>query len=113
MPAPKTEMYTKVEQDWLELKIKQLSAYIDANPIETIDDRIETVTSSKGQPVVKIIAKREDAVKSWINALKEYANLLGAVEVLREKRAAAAAVELRGGAEMNGLMKTHLEDNDK
>lgn len=113
MPAPtKSELYTKAEHDWLELKIKQLEAYIDAHPVDEIEDRIETVTSSKGQPVVKVIAKREEALKAWINALKEYTVLIGAVEVLREKKAAASALEVRGGGDINGLMKQHL-NNDK
>lgn len=110
---PKQELYTKVEHEWLEKKLKQLEAYIDAHPLEEIEDRIETVTSSKGQPVVKVIAKREEAQKAWINALKEYAVLLNSIETMREKKA-ALEVEIRGGGSINGMMKDHLTvGNDK
>ena len=111
MAKAKQEIYTKVEQEWLEKKLKQLEAYIDAHPIEEMEDRIETVTSSKGQPVVKIIAKREDAVKGWINALKDYAVLLISVELMREKTA-TSSMEFRGGTSINGMMKDHLNIED-
>lgn len=102
---PKTELYIKVELDWLENKAQQLQDYIDANPLNEIDDRIETVTSSKGIPAIKVIAKKEEALKSWINALDSYAKFLITLEQLREKKA-ALQVETRKGTSINGMMST-------
>lgn len=104
----KLELYTKVEHEWLEQKASQLKAYIDANPLEDIDDRIETVTSSKGIPAIKVIAKKEESLKSWINALKEFAGLLLTLEALREKKA-EVELEIRKGSTINGIMSTQLE----
>lgn len=99
----KHELYIKVELDWLEDKAKQLQDYIEANPLSEIDDRIETVTSSKGIPAIKVIAKKEDSLKSWIGAMKEYAAFLVTLETLREKKA-ALQTELRKGSTVNGMM---------
>lgn len=107
--AAKQELYTKVEHEWLEEKAKQLKNYIDANPVEDIDDRIETVTSSKGIPAIKVIAKKEDSLKAWINALKEFAALLATLEVLREKEASLKA-DVRKGSTINGLMSSKMEE---
>lgn len=107
----KQELYIKVEHDWLEDKAKQLQEYIEANPLSEIDDRIETVTSSKGIPAIKVIAKKEEALKSWINALKEFAGLLTTLESLREKKA-ALQVEIRKGSTVNGMMSTKIAHTD-
>ena len=105
--SKKTELYTKVELEWLERNTKALQDYIDANPLDEIDDRIETVTSSKGIPAIKVIAKKEESLKSWINALKEYAGFLLTLEALREKKA-EVELEVRKGLEINGLMQNKL-----
>lgn len=107
--AKKTELYIKAEHEWLEQKALQLKNYIDANSLEDIDDRIETVTSSKGIPAIKVIAKKEDSLKSWINALKEYGILLVTLEVLREKKA-ELEFEVRKGSNINGLMYSQIEN---
>jgi hypothetical protein len=110
--AAKQELYIRVEHEWLEEKVKQLKNYIDANPVEEIDDRIETVTSSKGIPAIKVIAKKEEALKAWINALKEFAGLLTTLEVLREKQA-NLTVEVRKGSTINGMMSSKIEEKEQ
>ncbi|GEM_PF-3014381 len=109
MTKQKDHLYTQFEIDWLESKLASLKTFIDNNPIEDIDDRIETVTSSKGQPVVKIIATKEAALKGWILALKEFASLLKAVEEARETKAEVEA-QVRKGSNINGMMSSKLEE---
>ncbi len=97
------ENHIKIELDWLNEKAQQLRDYIDANPVSEIDDRIETVISSKGIPAVKVIAKKEESLKAWINALKEYAGFLDTLNELREIDS-VSKTELRKGVTMNGMM---------
>lgn len=110
--ARKQELYTKVEHEWLEQRASELKDYIDANPVKDIDDRIETVTSSKGIPAIKVIAKKEDAIKSWMSVLKEYATLLRVLEELREQKA-ALEVDVRKGSSINGIMATKIEEEQE
>lgn len=103
----KKELYIKVELEWLEKKAAELQEYIEANPLSEIDDRIETVTSSKGIPAIKVIAKKEESVKSWLNAMKEYAGFLMTLEALREKRA-EVEFEVRKNSNLNGMMGSKI-----
>lgn len=106
---PKTQPYTKLEIDWLEEKVRQIQEYIDANPLSEIDDRIENVTDSKGRPVIKVVAKKEDAQKAWLLFLKEFASLLTALEVAREIKA-AGGIETRKNYQLHGAMKKYVEE---
>ena len=106
---PKKEPYTLLEINWLDDKVKQIQQYIDENPLSDIGDRIETVTDSKGRPVIKVIAKKEDAQKAWLLFLKEFNSLLVALEVAREIRA-AGKLEERKGYELKGAMKKFVQE---
>lgn len=102
------ENHIRIELEWLEQKAVQLRDYIDANPVSEIDDRIETVISSKGIPAVKVIAKKEESLKAWINALKEYANFLDTLNELREIDS-VAKLDIRKGSTINGMMSSKTE----
>lgn len=106
----KKQLYTRVELDWLEEKVKQIREHIDNTPLSAIGDRVEEVTDSKGRPVIKVIAKKEDAQKAWLIFLKEFALLVSTLESLREIK--ANSMETRKGYELHGGMKKFVEERN-
>lgn len=98
-----------MEHEWMETKVKSLRDYIDANPFETLEDRTEVVMSAKGTPVIKIIQTKEQQVKLMMDILKELPSLFQALEELRAQKE-ASSIEIRGGGDMSGMMKNHLNN---
>jgi hypothetical protein len=99
--------YTLEDLDWLEETLKQLKAYVDNNNFGDLKDRLETVMSAKGTPVIKIIATKEAQMKSLREALKDYVVMLAEVDRLREEQT-KKDVEIRGGGKINGMMAAKL-----
>lgn len=99
--------YTLQDLDWLEVILKELKAYVDNNPFGSLEDRLETVMSAKGTPVIKIIATKEAQIKALRDALKDYVMMIAEVDRLREEKA-AKEVEIRGGGQINGMMQAKL-----
>jgi hypothetical protein len=105
------QSYIIEDLEWLDAKLKSLRDYVDNNPFETLEDRLETVMSAKGTPVIKIIARKEDQIKEIRACLKEYIIMLADLNKLREARA-VSDMELRGGGSINGMMKAKLEKEE-
>lgn len=99
--------YTQKDLDWLEVQLLEMKKYVEANPISSIVDRTEIVMSAKGTPVIKIIASKEVQIRELRATLKDVTIMLGDLERLREERA-AQEMEVRGGGEINGMMKSKL-----
>jgi hypothetical protein len=96
--------YILEDLDWLEAKIKDIRAYVDNHPFETLTDRTEIVMSAKGTPVIKITATIEAQNRELRAMLKDYFSWLPEINRLRMERA-ESQVEIRGGGEMSGIMK--------
>jgi len=101
--ATKKQTYVSAELDWAESKLTEWRDYIDANPINTLKDRIEWKPTSKGGTMPMVIASIESQIKSLRDTMKEYLALLEVVDKLREKEEQKA--EARGSQEINGKMK--------
>lgn len=101
--ATKKQSYVSAELEWAEEKLAEWRAYIDANPINTLKDRIEWKPTSKGGTMPMVIASIESQIKSLRDTMKEYLALLEVVDKLREKEEQKA--EARGSQEINGKMK--------
>jgi hypothetical protein len=101
--ANKKQTYVSAELEWAESKLAEWRAYIDANPINTLKDRIEWKPTSKGGTMPMVIASIESQIKSLRDTMKEYLALLDVVDKLREKE--EAKLEARGSQEINGKMK--------
>ena len=101
--ATKKQTYVSAELEWAESKLAEWRAYIDANPINTLKDRIEWKPTSKGGTMPMVIASIESQIKSLRDTMKEYLALLEVVDKLREKEEQKA--EARGSQEINGKMK--------
>jgi hypothetical protein len=99
----KKQTYVSAELEWAESKLAEWRAYIDANPINTLKDRIEWKPTSKGGTMPMVIASIESQIKSLRDTMKEYLALLEVVDKLREKEELKA--EARGSQEINGKMQ--------
>lgn len=83
--AIKKSTYIDVELDFAEQQLSSWKAYIDANPINELKDRIEWKPTSKGGVMPMVIASIETQGKFIQETLKNYLALLKEVDAMREK----------------------------
>jgi hypothetical protein len=100
----KKTTYINTELEWAEEQLKSWRAYVDANPLHELKDRIEWKPTAKGGMLPMVIASIEAQGKFIQETMKNYLALLEVVEKLREKQ--EAKVEIRG----NGELSTMAED---
>lgn len=107
----KAKSYIEVELDWLEDVVREARAYIDSyRPFtEKITDRTEVHPNAKGDPIIKLMANKEQTLKALMDVLKELPSMLKGLDELREKRA-AASLETRGDIKIPGAMKRFVEE---
>lgn len=100
--------YINTELDWAEEQLVSWKAYVDANPLNLIKDRIEWKPTAKGGTMPMVIASIEAQGKFIQETMKNYLALLEVVEKLREKE--EAKVEVRGGSEMSTMAETWMKN---
>jgi hypothetical protein len=94
------------ELEFLEEKLKELKAYIQANPFDKLADRM-AYKETKGGGVIPIcVANKEAQRKDLTQALKDYAEILRTVDSMREKE--EAKIEIRGKGELGGQAQAFL-----
>jgi hypothetical protein len=103
MAKAKVNTYINAELDWAEEQLSTWKKYIDANPIHEMKDRIEWKPTSRGGSMPMVIASIEQQIKAVTELMTKYLTLLEVVDKLREKE--AAKLELKGGAQANGMMQ--------
>lgn len=86
--------YIGMELEWLDKKATEIREYCD-QPIHQITDRKDRQ---------KVIAKKEDIIKSIRETLKDYIQIIAALDTLREKEAAKSP-SVRGDQELSPLEK--------
>jgi hypothetical protein len=101
--AVKKNSYITDELEWAEEKLAEWRQYIDANPIASLQDRVQLKQTANGGAIPMVIASIESQVKSLRDTMKEYLALLEVVDKLREKEELKAVA--RGSQEINGKMK--------
>ena len=101
MATIKKTTYVNTELEWAEEQLKSWRAYVDANPLHELKDRIEWKPTSKGGTMPMVIASIEQQVKSIRDTLKDYAYLCEAIDKLREKE--NQKVKARGNQQISGL----------
>jgi hypothetical protein len=106
--AKATKKYTLEDLDWLEAQLKSMKQFIEAVPVDQIKDRTTVAMSAKGTPVIKMVASIEQILTARLKLTKEIAQQLMEIERLREEKA-VQEVEVRGGGEINLLMKNKLQ----
>lgn len=108
MAVKKPTLLIEYELQFLEAKLKELKDYIEANPFNSISDRISYKELKNGGVLPIVIASREAVRKDLTQALKDYADILRTVESMREKE--EAKIESRGKGEVTGQASTWLKN---
>jgi len=101
--ATKKSSYVNTELDWAEEQLSTWKAYVDANPLHQLTDRIEWKPTAKGGMLPMVIASIEQQGKFIQDTMKNYLSLLEVVDKLREKE--EAKKEARGGSSVPPRMK--------
>jgi hypothetical protein len=81
----KKQTFIDIELSWAEEQLKSWRAYVDANPINELKDRIEWKSTAKGGMLPMVIASIEQQGKFIQETMKNYLALLKEVDAMREK----------------------------
>lgn len=100
--------FINAELDWAEQQLQSWKAYVDANPLHELKDRVEWKPTSKGGMIPMVIASIEAQGKFIQETMKNYLALLEVVEKLREKE--EAKVEIRGSGELSSMAEDFLKN---
>lgn len=90
----KKTTFINAELDWAEQQLESWKAYVDANPIHTLKDRIEHKPTARGGVIPMVVASIEQQGKFIQETMKNYLALLEVVDNLRNKE--EAKKEARG-----------------
>jgi len=101
--AKKVNSYISAELDFAELQLENWKEYIEANPIDKIEDRWGKKEMPKGGYAHVVTATAEQQIKCVQDTLTRYLQLLEVVDNLREKE--GAKKEARGSANVPHRMK--------
>jgi hypothetical protein len=103
----KKTTFINAELEWAEQQLQSWKAYVDANPLHELKDRIEWKPTAKGGMLPMVIASIEAQGKFIQETMKNYLALLDVVEKLREKE--EAKVEVRGNGELSSMAENFLK----
>jgi len=106
--AVKKNTYINTELDWAEAQLTSWKAYVDANPLHELKDRIEWKPTAKGGLLPMVIASIENQGKFVQETMKNYLALLEQVDKLREKEE-AKAVPVRGDVQLGSMAEEFLK----
>lgn len=109
--ATKKNNYISAELDWAEAQLDSWKAYVDANPLHEMKDRIEWKPTAKGGTMPMVIASIEAQGKFVQETMKNYLALLEVVDKLREKE--EAKIETRGKTEISAQAEDFLKNRIK
>jgi hypothetical protein len=97
--------YVSYELERLEKYVQQLQNFLDKNPPDLMEDRIQYLTSTQGNPIVKVISTKEQQLKSFTETLQKVPKLLEDLNHLRKVvEAEEEEKEVRGDSEIPGFM---------
>jgi hypothetical protein len=100
--------YINTELDWAEEQLSSWKAYVDANPMHELKDRIEWKPTAKGGTLPMVIASIESQGKFIQETMKNYLALLEVVDKLRSVE--EAKVEVRGKVEMSSMAEKWMKN---
>jgi hypothetical protein len=85
MAGSKKALLIEYELEFLETKLEELKDYIQANPFSALADRMAWKDTKNGGVIPICIANKEAQRKDLTQALKDYAEILRTVDMMREK----------------------------
>lgn len=101
--ATKKQLFTEIELSWAEDQLLSWRAYVDANPLHELKDRIEWKPTAKGGSMPMVIASIEQQGKFIQDTMKNYLALLKEVDAMRSIE--EAKKEARGSASVPHRMQ--------
>jgi len=101
--------YVNTELKWAEEQLKIWKQYVDANPLNTLEDRINYKETKAGGVIPMVIASIEAQGKFIQETMKNYLALLEVVDRLREKEK-DKKVPVRGDQELGGMAEEFLKN---
>lgn len=101
--AKKQQLLIEYELEFLEMRLKELKEYIEANPISKLSDRMAYKETRNGGVIPIVVANKEAQRKDLTQALKDYAEILRTVESMRAIE--EAKKEARGSSSVPERMK--------
>jgi len=104
----KKTTYINAELDWAEEQLNSWKAYVDANPLHELEDRIQFRETKTGGAIPMVIASIESQGKFVQDTMKNYLALLEQVNKLREKE--EAKIEVRGKGELGSMAEDFLKE---
>lgn len=111
MATIKKTTYVNTELDWAEQQLTSWKAYVDANPLHTLKDRIEWKPTARGGMMPMVVASIEAQGKFIQETMKNYLALLEVVDKLRSLE--EAKVEVRGKGELSSMAEDFLKNRNK
>jgi hypothetical protein len=99
----KKQIFIDVELDFAEEQLSSWKAYVDANPMHTLKDRISFKETKNGGMIPMVVASIEQQGKFLQETMKNYLALLKEVNVMRE--AEEAKKEARGSGSVPHRMQ--------
>jgi len=108
MATIKKTTFINTELEWAEQQLSSWKAYVDANPLHELKDRIEWKPTAKGGMLPMVIASIEAQGKFVQETMKNYLALVEVVDKLREKE--ESKVEIRGKGELSGAAEEFLRN---
>ena len=106
--AVKRNTFINTELDWAEAQLESWKAYVDANPLHTLEDRIKWKETKAGGAMPMVIASIEAQGKFVQETMKNYLALIEVVDKLRSVE--EAKVEVRGKGELSGAAEEFLKN---
>ena len=90
------ENYISVELEWAEEQLATWKSYVDANPLDKLEDRIKMKATARGGTIPMVVASVESQGKFIQDTMTNYLMLLETVNALREKEEAKKEARGRG-----------------
>jgi len=106
--AVKKNNYITAELKFAELQLKGWREYIEANPINALEDRWGKKEMPKGGFAWVVTATAEQQIKCVQDTLTKYLQLLEVVDNLRSKE--EAKIETRGKVELGSQAERFLKN---
>ncbi|NLR60698.1 hypothetical protein HGH93_21490 [Chitinophaga polysaccharea] len=101
--AVKKNSFITDDLDWAESQLSSWKAYVDANPLHELKDRIEWKPTSRGGTIPMVVSSIEQQGKFIQETMKNYLQLLEVVDRLRERE------ELKKEARSDSLIPERMK----
>lgn len=105
MTAKKKTNYISYELERLDKYFKQLENYLEKNPPDKMQDRIEIFEGARG-PIAKVVATKESQINCWTDKFQKLPGILLQINALRkEVDGQGKEIVVRGQQEVPGFME--------